>query len=99
MFNYLRCLFVVGGILLLPVIAYILLRNLRVKRLQFALIFAGYFCVYLFLAGLLTADLPPSKLLKYNLIIQAVNFAVSAPIAYLAYPILHGIVSKRNQKN
>ncbi len=99
MFTYLRSLFFVGGILLLPVVAYILLRNSHMKRVPFALIFAGYFCIYLFLAGVLTSGLPPSKLIKYNLIIQIVNFAVSTPIAYLAYPILQSIVSKRNPKD
>jgi len=98
MFIYMKCLLIIGGILLLPFVAYILLRNPHVKRMQFALMFAGYFCVYLFLAGVLTADLPPSKIIKYNLIIQIVNFVVSIPIAYLAYPILFHIVSKRNLK-
>ncbi len=99
MFTYLRCVFVIGGILLLPVIAYILLRNIHVKRMQFALIFAGYFCAYLFLAGLLTLDLPASKSIEYNLFIQVINFAVTAVIAYLAYPMLCIIVSKRDRKN
>ena len=99
MFVYLRCILIIGGIFLLPVVAYFLLRNVHVKRMRFALIFAGYFCTYLFVAGLLTSDLPPSKIIKYNLIIQIVNFVITMLIAYLAYPILHSIVSKQNHNN
>lgn len=98
LFITLKWLVVIGGILSLPIVMYFLLNNSRITRLRFACLFAGYYCIYLFLAGVLTAQLAPQKLVIYNATIQIVNFIVSVPIIYLLHPAFLYLLSKRSTK-